>query len=208
MSAGAAEAPDPGADLLTTAQLAGLYGVSTQTINSGPSSWVRRGIPIAGRRQALAGKVTRLFDPEAVAQWHAVHVNRRSQRKPASARITTNARLLLSSGAVRLLSGRLDLPIGGDAMLFAVAVGGKEIRVVYVGQDDPRPSLLAAFGSEDWVGVLRPTVVSTSTYLRPPVAVRATCRLFSAPGPLLVATEQGPGGLVVLRLTRRAGGER
>lgn len=197
-------APGPAPDLLTTAEIAVLYGVSTQTINCGPSSWIRRGMPVAGGRRAPAGKVARLFRAEEVARWHAATVGRRIQRKPVAARITTNGRLLLSSGAVRLVSGRPDLPLGGDEMLFAVALGAREIRVVYAGKGSPRPALLAVFGSEDWVGVLRPTVVNTSTYLRPPVAERVRCRLFGAPGPLAVDSSEGPGGLVVLRLSREA----
>lgn len=191
--------------LLTSAQIAALYGVKVQSIHCGPSAWVRRGMPVAASVPTTGGRESRLFDPEAVAAWHAVHVAAaRRQRKPASASITRNGRLLLSAGAVRLLSGRLDLPLGGGAMLFAVSLGPRSIHVAYVAGEAVTAALLGVRIPEDvWTGALAPNaVVSTSTYIRPPYRARRECLLFRAAGPLRVSEAPGPPGLPMLRLTR------
>lgn len=190
--------------LLTSAQIAELYGVRVQTIHCGSSAWVRRGMPVAGWVPVRGGRQSRLFDPAAVQSWHAVHVAAaRRQRKPASASITRNGRLLLSAGAVRLLSGRLDLPLGGGVMLFAVSLGPREIHVAYVAGEEVTAALYGVNHPGDfWTGTLAPTVISTSTYLRPPIAARGQCGLFGTAGPLRVSESGRHAGLPVLGLSR------
>lgn len=193
--------------LLTTRQVADLYGVKPQTIHCGASAWVRRGMPVAGFvKRAEGGRPSRRFDPGQVAAWHAARIaGALDQRKPASARVTRNGRLLLSAGAVRLLSGRRDLPRGGGAMLFAVSLTEVSIWVAFIEGRATSALYAVSVPAAVWNGTLAPTVVATSTYLRPPIAARRQCLAFDAVGGLKVEEHQGPGGVVLLRLSREAG---
>lgn len=190
--------------LLTAHQVAQRYGVKVQSIHCGTRCWLRRGLPVAEIvKPRRGGKLSRLFDPDAVAAWHAVHVAAAlDQRKPPSARATRNGRLLLSAGAVRLLSGRRDLPRGGGVMLFAASLTEEAVLVAFV-EASPRAALFAVHDpGAVWNGTLAPTVVATSTYLRPPVAARRQCRAFDVVGGLRVEEVSAAGGIPVLRLSR------
>lgn len=145
-------------NLITAAQLARRYGVSVKTINCGPYSWIKRGLPVAAYERAQAGKEARLFDAAAVDRWHKERVlgARPGARRGMRASITVNGRILLSADLVEYLMGRRP----DKGMVFAWSAGERAVRLA--SSASYQPDLAVSMGALPLAqGEVRPVLVDS-----------------------------------------------